>query len=508
MWRLCLLTTATFVCVCAPASAHPHHAHPHTHEPVEAPDTGPVQYPAPSENARWLAGDHHVHSEYSVTWSEKGAPSEDQPPVPRIAGDAIYPIIENARQARAYGLDWMVSTDHGGPNHSRLNLEHAYPDVLAARAAFPDLILFYGMEFDTPGADHSSLIIPHTPDEAERLFEIESQYNKREPFPPDLGWDLEPRMDEALRVMGDLPVPPVMFANHPARSFFQGSYGRVQPSELRRWNDIAPHVMVGMEGAPGHQARAIMPDGSLHPTAPRAGYTEAQTYGGYDPLTATLGGFWDSMLGEGRRWWVTATSDSHRNWRDGGDDFWPGEYAKTFVFADKSYDAVLEGLRAGRVFVATGELITELSMTLEASGGARTRHLGETLTVTQGEDVVITLSFTDPQTENANGDDPSVERVDVIVGEFVEPVGEHRDQNPTTRVLERLPRSQWRQTGDSLSHQIVIENVQTGFYVRLRGTNTDEDEPEADPRGEDPWTDLWFYSNPVFVDVVPASEPH
>ena len=153
-------------------------------------------------------------------------------------------------------------------------------------------------------------------------------------------------------------------------------------------------------------------------------------------------------------------------------------------------------------------LQTELSMALDASGGARTRHLGETLTVTQGEDVVITLSFTDPQTENANGDDPSVERVDVIVGEFVEPVGEHRDQNPTTRVLERLPRSQWRQTGDSLSHQIVIENVQTGFYVRLRGTNTDEDEPEADPRGEDPWADLWLYSNPVFVDVVPASEPH
>ena len=101
MWRPCLLTAATFVCVCAPAFAHPHHTHPHTHEAVEAPDTVPVQYPAPSENARWLAGDHHVHSEYSVTWSEKGAPSEDRPPVPRIGGDAIYPIIENALQARA-----------------------------------------------------------------------------------------------------------------------------------------------------------------------------------------------------------------------------------------------------------------------------------------------------------------------------------------------------------------------------------------------------------------------
>ena len=505
MGRSSLLTAALLVSLSAPAYAHPHHDHAHAERDREAVSDAPRSFPEPSAEARWLAGDHHVHSEYSATWSEKGEPSEDRPPVPRIAGDAIYPIIENARQARAYGLDWMVSTDHGGPHHSRLNLERAYPDVLAAREAFPELILFYGMEFDTPGADHSSLIIPHTPDEAERLYEIESQYNKREPFPPDLGWDLEPRMDEALRVMRDLAVPPVLIANHPARSFFQGTYARVEPSELRRWNDIAPNVAVGMEGAPGHQARAIMPDGGIHPTAPRAGYTEAQTYGGYDPLTATLGGFWDSMLGEGRRWWVTATSDSHRNWRDGGDDFWPGEYAKTFVFADKSYDAVLEGLRAGRVFVATGGLITELSMELEASGGARTRYLGETLSVGRSEDVTITLSFTDPQIENAHGDDPSVARVDVIVGEFVEPEGEHRDRNPTTRVLERLPRSVWSEAGESLSHQIVIENVQTGFYVRLRGTNTDEEEPEADPRGEDPWDDLWFYSNPVFVEVGPAS---
>ena len=32
----------------------------------------------------------------------------------------------NAVMARRYGLDWMVSTDHGGPNHSKVNLEIAY----------------------------------------------------------------------------------------------------------------------------------------------------------------------------------------------------------------------------------------------------------------------------------------------------------------------------------------------------------------------------------------------
>ena len=35
----------------------------------------------------------------------------------------------------------------------------------------------------------------------------------------------------------------------------------------------------------------------------------------------------------------------------------------------------------------------------------------------------------------------------------------------------------------------------------MRGTNGSELEPEPDPRGEDPWSDLWFYSNPIFLDA-------
>ena len=53
-------------------------------------------------------------------------------------------------------------------------------------------------------------------------------------------------------------------------------------------------------------------------------------------MAAKIGGLWDSMLGEGRHWWITATSDSHVNWRDGGGDFWPGENFKTYVKAGKT----------------------------------------------------------------------------------------------------------------------------------------------------------------------------
>jgi len=42
-----------------------------------------------------------------------------------------------------------------------------------------------------------------------------------------------------------------------------------------------------------------------------------------------------------------------------------------------------------------------------------------------------------------------------------------------------------------------------GGFVRARGSNTGVPTPLADLKGEDPWQDLWFHSNPVFIDARP-----
>jgi hypothetical protein len=445
---------------------------------------------------QWLAGDHHIHSRYSVGWNV-----ETDPPTPRIGGDAIYPIPMNALMAKRYGLSWMVATDHGGPNHSKVNLERAYPELVQSREVVPEVIQFYGMEFDTPGADHSSLIIPHTHDEAGRLVEIESNYAKWEPWPRDSTWDTEPRMIEALGVMRDFPDPPVLIANHPSRSASDlGVYGLDAPEEFRDWNDTAPEVAVGMAGAPGHQAVTLNPDGSIDPNGPRGGYGRYPTLGGFDQMTARLGGFWDSMLGEGRRWWITANSDSHVNWREGGADFWPGEYSKTYVWAEKNHDDILEGIRAGRVFVTTGDLVAELEVT--ARVGQETARIGDELEVPAGASVEITIRFLDPESLNHHGDDPRVSRVDLIVGDVTGPVADRSaDTNPTTRVVARFDATMWETDGPYREVTYVLEDVTADRYLRVRGTNGGELEPETDPRGEDPWTDLWFYSNPIFLHV-------
>lgn len=49
----------------------------------------------------------------------------------------------------------------------------------------------------------------------------------------------------------------------------------------------------------------------------------------------------------------------------------------------------------------------------------------------------------------------------------------------------------------SLSH--TFERVDRAMYVRLRGTNRDGSGPGMDVEGVNPWDDLWFYSNPIFI---------
>ena len=452
--------------------------------------------PVSDDVPRWLAGEHHIHSRYSVGWDDSTSP-----PTPLVREGEPYPIPMNALMARHYGLDWMVSTDHGGPNHSKVNLEMAYPELVQSREVVPDLIQFYGMEFDTPGADHSSLIIPHSDHEHEMLFDLESRFAKHDAFPRDSARYTEERMLEAIRYMSGLPLRPVLIANHPSRSATGlGVWGLNRPDELRDWNDTAPDVAVGMEGAPGHQANAVNRDGSIDSTGARGGYRRYPTLGGYDQMTSRLGGFWDSMLGEGRRWWITANSDSHVNWREGGNDFWPGEYSKTYVLARKNHDDILEAIRTGRVFVTTGDLISALDVT--AASNTAEASIGGTLEAPAGADVTVTIRLRDPEGVNHHGDNPRVARVDLIVGRITGPLADRtQDTNPTTRVVRRFTSEDWVREGEVLTMSHTLEDVHHSSYVRVRGTNTGELEPEPDPLGEDPWTDLWFYSNPIFIEV-------
>jgi hypothetical protein len=447
------------------------------------------------EGRSWLAGDHHAHSEFSMRFRPDPA-DPDALPTPQADGDGRYTMITNAERARSFGLEWLVAADHGGPGRSQIVYDRAYPALLAARAKVPELIQFYGMEFDTPGGDHSTLMLPIDAEERAALRDYERRFSTRDAWPADPARNAERQGLAALRYFAAQPRPPILIANHPSRSAAAGErYGLYAPDELRRWNDTAPDVAIGMEGAPGHQASAIRPDGGANAEGRRGGYLGQPTFGGFDAMAARLGGLWDAMLGEGRRWWITASSDSHRNWRDGGNDFWPGEYAKTYVHARRDPADIMRGLRNGRVFVATGDLIHGLDLRVRVVGGSKQATMGETLDVAPGRAVEVTIRLTLPETPNPHGDRPQLARVDLIQGG----AGGNGDSNPTTRVAHRFAPAQWRRRGNQLTMRWTIPDAREIRYLRVRGTSTDEAEPLPDPLGENPWRDLWFYSNPVFL---------
>ena len=456
---------------------------------------------------QWLPGDSHIHSHWSADYDET-----KKPPEPIIGVDGRYSTPVNAYQARRHGLAWMVTTDHGGPLHSKLNFIRAYAELKASREIVPDVLQFYGMELNMPAMDHHTLIIPQSAQEASMLQEIESRFDANEAWPEDPSRDEEAHARRALEHMRKLPLLPVLFANHPARSAKGvGVYGSDEPREFRNNHDLAPDVYRGMEGAPGHQAGTLAPDGtpkvnaSGKPDGFRGSYRNpgAHTFGGFDQMTAIVGGLWDSLLGEGRRFWIVATSDSHAHYADParpGSDFWPGEYQKTYVHAQRSYAGVLDGLRSGRIFAVAGDLVNELDV--HAKAGARTAAIGETLSMSKGQPVAVTIRFRDPDGKNFRGENPRVARVDLIRGDVRGPaIDRNNDKNETTKVIARFPEKEWTRQGDMFTISTSLPPVDRNVYLRVRGTSTADLEPPMDAPGENPWSDLWFYSNPIFVEV-------
>lgn len=487
---------------------------------------------APRNGFAWLAGDHHIHTQYS--------------------SDGIYRVTDQAQHAAAYGLDWMVVTDHGSGTHAKIGVEKVNPDIVAARAAFQDrMLVFQGMEWNIPAAEHGTVFVHPGSNEVAVLKEFENSFDgsvngTSGNTPANEVKALEGLDFLAASVTSGRISDAMFFANHPARR------GVDSPHEIRGWRERQPSIALGMEGAPGHQAAGIpKPHGpgagrGFYDNTPSAssfaGYPLESyvTYGGFDWMTSTVGGLWDSLLAEGRPWWVTANSDAHTIHLDsavrgpgsnfaangkyndpvhgtggpnfGAGDFWPGYYSRTHVGATQvDYAAVMSGLRAGRVWVDHGRLLDSLDVRVRQAGTADPGFaLGSAVPVRRGQRMELVISLVTASLPNWAQFVPQLAKVDIIRG-GVTGAASDKDSfhTPHTRVVE---------TFDVTGRNGVIEltydlgAADEGFFIRLRGsdgkrTATGLNGPSIDPAGPavdqfgnaDPWGDLWFYTNPIWV---------
>ena len=482
----------------------------------------------------WLAGDHHIHTQHS--------------------SDGMYTVLDQAQHAAAYGLDWLVITDHGGATHARLGVDLVNPDIRAARAELRDTLIFQGLEWNIPSAEHGTVFVAPGRNEVAVLKQFENEYDGSVK-----GASGNSAANEALAVAGiqwlgkqkdRRRVEDALFlANHPARN------GIDSPHEIRAWRDADSRIAVGWEGAPGHQA-AGLPAG-YGPGSARgyygnsagpnsfAGYPPEsyRSWGGFDFYTATVGGLWDSLLAEGKPWSISANSDSHVNWGDtsrrpdgstsaqfnadgrygdpvyagqvnlGAGDFWPGMYSRTHVGAStRSYTAVMQGIRDGRMWVDHGRLLKSLDVRVVASGRGRGEEtLGGTLTAKRGSRLTLVVTVTAQDVPNWGMFLPKLNRVDLVRGKVDPFHASDRDTltAPDTKVVEQTDTSG---RSGTFTLRYDLGTLEEPFYVRLRGTDGNRQQPgfygaDVDPAGPaidvvgdaDPWADLWFYTNPIWV---------
>jgi hypothetical protein len=225
-----------------------------------------------------------------------------------------------------------------------------------------------------------------------------------------------------------------------AGPFYADGNNGFNVEHLRNFNNAAPTVAFAMETQPGHGASANR--GEYQVKRNNIGGIQVDsvggtTYGGTGVYGAQIGGVWDAMLGEGRNYWFFASSDWHNRGMFGPDDrrstqdFYPGEYQRSYTMVRNAADklrpqTIVNGMRTGNVFAASGQLIDRLSLVACVSNpgfGARTNAqveamaiaaatnntdtdisgcaaMGEKLKVRAGADIVVAVVVRDPPGAN------------------------------------------------------------------------------------------------------------
>jgi len=482
---------------------------------------------------QWMVGEYHNHTYLS----------DD-------AQESLEKVLDRALEQN--DMDWIGVSDHlrmvgrddtgaalpGGSIPLSKGIElYQLPKIkqLVDSGKYEGKIIFTGFEWDMPTYDHVGVgILPEQLEAdpiAEGIRHFEYLFTNRDEkyYDPaevsawktqdSRAYSTKADARKAVQWLKDHYPDSFMIINHPSRK--RGTSAEFKIEDLRDFNNIAPEIAFGFEGMLGNQM------------APDRGEV-AQVYGGTDIMVAQLGGVWDALLGEGRRFWNFANSDFHfhidstRRYSSG---YMPGDYSKNHTWVDGSdMHAVVEGMRSGKSFSVFGDLIDALDFRIAGAGGQA--EMGEELQVTEGDDMELTIRFKSPAS-NYNGDPVQVDHVDLIAGDvtgYAEPgTPEYtKSTNDTTKVLKRFTSQDW--TMDEEGYHVITYKLgpaEKNKYFRLRGTNLGTDVPGETSNGEPlidvknttvdnetrfeeinrrNFSDLWFYSNPIFVNVDPYSD--
>ncbi len=525
-----------------------------------------IDDPAIPSQGRWTSGEVHVHTTSSndanASYNEfenilNAAYREDVDQIPS-AGQAT--LDHNS------GFDYLMVADHlrkssrnpqgqeeVTPQYKVIEQQVDQFNQLKEQGTYKGKIFYSGFEWDMFQFDHGTVGIieagtNRVPIEAIQEFEWKFAYdtpteifndNERDKF----GERQNEKADinntfKGLHWLQENYPKSIVIANHPSRHA-EGK-GEVRIEHLRKMHDTAPDVFIGLEGMPGNQLgydRAELPNG--------------YTLGGADKMIAEVGGVWDALLGEGRHLYNFANSDFHFKVSDNriySSGYWPSEYSRTYTYVEgDTFEDVADGMRAGQSFSVYGDLITGLDFTIEQ--GNKIADMGGDLNAIKGQDAKLVIRFREgdfnnyqpisPDHQSKLSNQPHLDHIDVISGRILGPNADvTQATNPSTEVIYRITRDQFGKKDTEGFYTVTLPiQVDQDRYYRLRGTNHGLNVPgETDAEGnplpdyhltkpqkeegeldasyvermaahlnevnDRNYSDLWFYSNPIFVWAV------
>lgn len=573
--------------------------------------------------AKWLCGDFHQHSFFTDgSWPMNDLDAMGQP----VTSAIPLPLPQGYKQGviptgYRYGLDFQANSEHGGkfsrdgygknwstynpnpiigdgasptatsmwrwqslispldiPGYNAAPYLGAFDWLTQIRANYPDKITMAGLEWNVPGHEHCSTGI--VGEDALPIAEFEYRFDNNDTDGtwtsstatlmgwtgkkqnsaytvayPELGLNAthEKAIDAVKWMQENYPTTGWIIPAHPERRGCGGvGNSGYTIAAFRDMNDNGPTVAFGFEGIPGHQK-----------SSQRGEFGSAScgqgTYGGAGIYIAQVGGLWDNLLADGRRFFTFANSDFH----DVRNDFWPGEYQKTYVLVRDdtlkngtfTHEDVVHGLRSGNSFSVSGDLINALDFrvfpgnSVKNQSGSNSATMGQTLEVGKGEKITVQIRFKSPSSNNCqpgvnasagfNCADypPVVHHVQLIQGRVnpsraskfladgVTPNPEYNVIDPSVaQVVKVFDASSWKIDEEGFTTMTyTVPHVQHDMFFRIRGTNLGYSVEKRDSSGniqygtdamgsplrntpgtnnaDIAWQDLWFYSNPIFVTV-------
>lgn len=549
---------------------------------------------------KWMTGDFHQHTYFtdgSYSMNDLDASGKPVVTAQSVLPNGYKPgVIPTGFR---FGLDFQANSEHGGirnrdgfgnpwsptyspspvmgdgasatqtnmwrwqslirttdiPDYSGPSYMGAYDWILGIRANYPGKLVMTGMEWNPPGHEHSSTGIVAS--NAKPISEFEYRFDKSDSdgtltstTADAMGWagklqnsaytapDYSAVLGLSAAHNKTIDAVKWMEANYPNTGWIIPAHVERAGCQVNAWsiaafrdmNDNGPDVAFGFEGIPGHENG---PNRGEFGTGACGG----GTYGGAGKYVAEVGGLWDNMLADGRKFFNFANSDFHADQAKGGVDFWPGEYLKSYVKVkdagnDRVYtqEDVVNGLRSGNAFSVHGDLINKLDFEAltdaqcdsrdkerheekgykqarEDHKGPQRATMGETLTVKKGHQVTVQIRFKSPVANNCQAGvnasanyicaSPAVHHVQLIQGRInhtraTKLLADGVTPNPAfnaidttvAKIAKTFDASSWKTDEDGFTTiTFKVPKVENDMFFRIRGTNLGYDVVKMDATG-------------------------